>query len=153
MPEPELRLVTDQVPPRPPSLQLEDFSDVELLHLVLDYQDKDGYVTTGEMVLAIGIDSEHARNCVSSRFSWLKRYGAMEKHPEETNKWRLSAAGRALIGAKLSASEQRLLESMKDEKLLGMARVVTSRYRAAGSVSAQMVRREWIYGTSKRRFQ
>jgi len=138
--------------PRPITLQLEEFSDIELLHLVLDNQDEDGYVETGEMVLVIGLDATHARQCVASRFSWLKRIGAMEHHPEERHKWRLSTAGRALIGGRLSKTEERVMEALQDEKLLSMTRVFTSRYRSAGSVSAALARRELRYGTSRRRF-
>jgi hypothetical protein len=139
--------------PHPDSLTIEDFSDVELLALVNDYADSDGYVTSEEMVLVIGLEAhENPKQCVSARFSWLARYGAMEKNPDETGSWRLSEVGKAMVKGTLNAREQRLLETLGDEKLLSLARGVTSRYRSTGATGAQLMRREWQYGTSRRRF-
>jgi len=138
---------------RPDSLKIEDFSDVELLALVADYMDQEGWVTTEEMVLAIGLDVEHARHCVSSRFSWLARYGAMHKNPDKTSSWGLTAVGRAMVKGKLSIRETTMLEKMPEDKLLSLARGVTLRYRTSAATSAQLMRREWQYGTSKRRFR
>jgi hypothetical protein len=137
----------------PDSLTIEDFSDVELLALVNEHADSDGYVMTEEMVLVIGLDVENARQCVGSRFSWLTRYGAMEKDPDETGRWRLSAVGRAMVRANLTAAEKRMLENLADDKLLSLARGVTNKYRSTGATGAQLMRREWQYGTSKRRFR
>jgi hypothetical protein len=148
--EANLRAVPDH---GPESLRIEDFSDVELLALVNDHADSDGYVKTEEMVLIVGLDVENARQCVGSRFSWLARYGAMEKNPDEVGSWRLSAVGLAMVKGNLSASEKRTLENLADEKLLSLARGVTNRYRSTGATGAQLMRREWQYGTSKRRFR
>jgi hypothetical protein len=145
----QLRVVPEEIPE---SLRIEDFSDVELLALVNDVADRDGWVKTEEMVLAIGLEGENAYQCVGSRFSWLTRYGAMEKSEDEIKTWRLSAVGRAMVKGKLSAAEKRLVEGLEEDKLLSLARGVTNRYRASGASSAALMRREWQYGTSKRRF-
>lgn len=137
----------------PESLTIEDFSDVELLALVNDNADQDGWVTSQEMALAIGLDGKTATQCVGQRFSWLRRYGAIEKHTEKMSTWRLSGIGRAMVKGHLSKAEQRILENMGDDKLLSLARGVTTRYRATNATGAQLMRREWTYGTSKRRFQ
>lgn len=150
--KPELRVVPTN-PDAPESLRIDDFSDVELLALVNDNADQDGWVKTEEMVLAIGLDVKNATQCVGSRFAWLKRYGAVEKHPTDTLTWRLTGIGRAMVKANLSASEQRMLENLADDKLLSLARGVTNRYRSTTATGAQLMRREWRYGTSKRRFQ
>jgi hypothetical protein len=104
------------------------------------------------MMLAIGLDDEHAINMISSRFAWMRRYGAMEKHPDEPKRWRLSVMGEMLIRGKLSKREHDQLMKMSDDKLVFMTREVTNRYRHTGAVGAQLARREWIYGTSKKRF-
>jgi len=147
-----LRLVTN-TGDGPDSLTIEDFSDVELLALVNDHADSDGYVKTEEMVLVIGLDAENAKQCIGSRFSWLTRYGAMEKNPDETGSWRLSTIGKAMVKGHLSAAETRMLENLAEDKLLSLARGVTSRYRSTGATGAKLMRREWQYGTSSRRFR
>jgi len=150
--QPNLRLVTN-VGDGPVSLKIDEFSDVELLAIVNDIADPDGWVTTEEVSLAVGIDAKNALHCVGSRFAYLRRIGAMEKDETQTKHWRLSPIGRAMVKGTLTSRESRMLESLSDDKLLSLARGVTTRYRSTGATGAQLMRREWQYGTSKKRFR
>ena len=150
--QPDLRLVTN-TGDGPVSLKIDEFGDIELLALVNDTADPDGWVTTEEMALVTGIDAKNALHCVGSRFAYLRRIGAMEKDLETTKRWRLSPIGKAMVKGTLNAREARMLENLTDDKLLSLARGVTTRYRTTGATGAQLMRREWQYGTSKKRFR
>jgi hypothetical protein len=134
------------------SLTLYDYSDRELLHMMMDEADGDGWVSSTDLALVLGIDSKHARMCVSQRLSWLRRYGAVDRHPEESGIWRLTRTGMAQALGDLSPEQKEVVEGLSAEQMLTLTRSLTNRYRRVGNTAAHLMRREWQYGTHGRKF-
>lgn len=132
------------------SLQLMEYSDPELLHLVNDLADNDGWVAPGAVADEIGISHPFPTRCVISRFAWLVRYGVMERSPEDA-RYRLTTDGKAAIDAKLRVTQQKALNGMNDEALMQVTQFVTERWRKTNKANSNLIRRQWQYGTGRRR--
>jgi hypothetical protein len=135
-------------------LRLEDFSDRELLALVADHEDGEGWA--GSLVVAQAIwpkygaeEPERARASVARRFSWLRRWGVMEKG--NSGLWRLTEDGRLLVEGRLSASQAADLADLGDEQLMSLGYAMADRYQVAGEVPAILFRRAMQFATYRRR--
>ena len=133
------------------SLTLLDYSDRELLNLMLDESDGEGWVDSRDLARTIGMTKDHAGS-VGVRLGWMKRYGATERK-DGTREWRVTPAGRALALGDLSMAEETALTELSPEKLLMVTRLLTQRYTRVGDTAAHLIRREWRYGTHGRRFR
>jgi hypothetical protein len=133
------------------SLDLYAFSDEELLAIVRDNLDSSGWVTSGELADAIGIDpdAETRNNAVGIRLAWMARFGVIRKNTPGDNlpgpqaRWTITGRGIVILEATFSKSLEKELEGLKGEALWRLARTVTSRYGAADNESAVMVRRSF----------
>ena len=133
----------------PASLQLLEYSDAELLHIVNDLADADGWVEASAVAARIGIQHENPTRCVISRFSWLCRFGVMHRDPDEL-RYRLTPEGQAVISAKLRASQMKMLDTLADEALMAVTGMVTTRWRGTNRANAHLVRRAWQHGTGRK---
>jgi hypothetical protein len=151
------------------SLRITDFSDREVLLILNDVADGEGWASAKDMVERFGfaqrLDRPH--RFVAQRLSWLGRYGALEREHEwdeqgrpkltrsgklkYTQRWRMTPAGRALAMGKLRTGQQRALEGLTDEQLLVALREVTRHVQRAGETAAVLARREWRYGSAPER--
>lgn len=131
----------------PASLKLTDFSDRELMFVIDDQASDEGWVTVAQIAEALDLDHDHPHLCVASRFSWLARFGVMERVKKQ---WRLTPTGRALLHGTLNKSQTNALENLKPEQLMLATRKMTERYRSGGRVAGTMMRREWVYGTQSK---
>lgn len=147
--------------PGPGNLKLENYSDREILHLIDDLADSNGWVSTVLLAQRIGIvggqgmsDAQkelHARRCVAVRLGWIKRLsGTVEKKSAESE-WRLTYSGTQVVKAKLAASVSNALDQASEESLLHALDFVSRRYTRAKPGAANLMRREWAYGTHKNR--
>ena len=139
-------------------LTILDFSDREFLLVLNDVADDQGWSLAADM--AAQLDVSNVRN-VSSRLSWLVRFGAVEREQARdhtgsirttrdgktvyTQRWRMTEPGRALAFGKIKATQQRTLDNFDDTQLLLVTRWLSERTRADG-VSARLATREWKYG-------
>lgn len=130
-----------------PSLRLVDFSDRELLFIVDDCLDSTGWTTVADVAKALDLDTPNPTLNVSSRFSWLKRYGALDR---EGKKWQLTPVGRALMSGQLNVTAERVLDGVKPDQLLALTRAIGRRYQQAGDTAATLMRREWVYSSAQR---
>jgi len=139
---------------RPHSLRLVEFSDRELLNIILDVEDETGWVDTFSVSEAMHLDHEHALQCVGSRFSWLRRYEILERQDDNTKEhfrmWRLTPIGRKIALGDLAPDERELLSKLSAEKLMLATGELTRRYHRIGAPAATMMRRAWINGTAPR---
>lgn len=144
------------------SLRLENYSDRELLHLIDNLADHEGWVLDEHLAERIGLrvsgmsDLElliYTRRCVGIRLSWIKRLtGCVERHPDKKDyRWRLTDAGLAVVRAKLTSSLSNGLTQTDDANVLLALEVIGRRYTHAKPGSANLLRREWAYGTHKNR--
>jgi len=150
------------------SLRITDYSDREVLLIVKDLADPDGWVLAEDVGGAIGIVQDHRRRAAAQRLSWLQRYGAVERehlrdaetgelayrthhgepYPKWGQRWRLTDMGEQMADGKLRAPQQRALDGLTDAQLLLAMRHVSSRARVADG--AKLIEREWRYQWAQR---
>lgn len=128
-------------------LTLYDFRDIDLMLKLDEIGNDEGWATSQEIAEAIGVGDE--ARFVSTRASWMRRYGMFD-FDENTRMWRLSAGGQRVTRAKLRAAASKQIETVPDESLVEVMAHVTSRYRHGDPMTATMLRREFLYGTSNR---
>ncbi len=149
------------------NLKLENYSDRELLYLLNDLaSEDDNWVETTALADRIGLsrnglDDEqfrlHAQRCVSVRLGWIARLsGAVEKDTErkapDPTRWRLTDVGNAVVKATISEDlSKRLLDGVTDFAALHALDMLSRRYRGANIGAANLMRREWIFGTHRKR--
>lgn len=145
-------------------LTIEDMSDREFLLVLDDHADEDGW--TDSQTIADALDLAE-RRVASSRLSWLRRWGAVEREVERdeagnirvrrngqtfyTQRWRLTDVGAALAHGHLLARQQQSLERLEDAQMLEVTRWVTERARRVNGTAGKLMAREWRYGMSTRR--
>lgn len=137
------------------SLRLIDgFRDRELLCIIKDHADDEGWADSQDIADAVGLKHKHPTQCVGARLSWLARYGTglVERHPDEPA-WRLTDMGEAMTNGTLSAAMGKQLEHMKPEQLVMLTRSLTSSYQEVPDEVAHMVRREFTSGSYGRKFR
>lgn len=144
-------------------LRLEDLSDREVLLLMLDLADGEGYVDPMDLADRLDIVGDHPRRVVTSRLAWLKRWGAVEKEfatdehgnvlrhrsgeKRTTQRYRLTAIGWDMASGQLRAAQEKALAGMDDGQMLLVTQWLTRRARESGTTVATLVRREWTYRT------
>lgn len=147
------------------SLRLENFSDRELLLIVHDVRDDEGWSTARDVAERIDLDHDRPWVPVSSRLGWLRRYGATERefmwdelgNPmytaqgklRYTQRWRLTEAGLAIAHGTINTRQQEQLERFKDHQLILVTRWLAGRRRTGEDVTAALVRREWKHGLAQ----
>jgi len=131
------------------SLTLFDYSDRELLHIISEEQDEDGWTDSSAIAIRLGLDTDYPNANVGMRLGWLRRYGAVEKHPERPKAWGLTHVGRALMNGDLARDEVEMLDGLDSAKMLMITRYLTGRYRRSGVTASHLIRREWQRGTKR----
>lgn len=129
------------------SLKLTDYSDRELLFLIQDVADKDGWVTTEGLAAALDLNHPNPIQCVGTRMGWMARFGIVEKGRAHT--WRLSHVGYAVMRAGLNKGAVNAMGSTKDEALLELTHKLTDRYASTAPEVATLMRREWRWGMAR----
>jgi hypothetical protein len=141
------------------SLKNIDFSDRELLHVLSDVADDDGWATTPELGQTLGIVAPetmvtpnqkiaYVHRCVGARYAFMKRAGWVERDETRT-KWRITRIGRDLMMGNLSKALENSLGKLKPGDRVLVMRSLTQAYRADRVESATMLRREWQHGAQR----
>lgn len=144
------------------NLKLENYSDREMLHLLNDLAGEDGWVDVEILAARVGLSADgmseaqlalHARRCVSVRLSWIKKLsGTIERHPDKGSLlWRLTEAGQEVVHARLSQAIVQGIDQMGEMNSLLALDALSRRYRRADVKAANLMRREWVYGTHRNR--
>lgn len=136
-------------------LKNEDYTDRELLHILNDVADGDGWASTFDIAAVLPIkhpDGEdhgtHASRCVASRFAWMTRYGWVERDESRT-KWRLTRVGRDLMNGKLNKSFQTAMDKLSPGDRVLVVRAMGAAFRTGSPEAATMLRREWLHGARR----
>ncbi len=138
------------------SLRLDEFSDRELLALVRDHEDSDGWANSLTVAEAIwpkyaAENPVHARMSVAQRFGWMRRWGVMERHGKETGLWRLTEHGRLVVEGRLSAGQLRTIEGIEDGRLMSLGYALSDRYQEAEDAPAILFRRAMQFAQTQRK--
>lgn len=131
----------------PSHATLYDFRDIDLMLRIADQTDQ--VVESAELADAVGLGENGGTQAMGRRLSWMKRYGFVT-YSEKEHRWALSAAGQRITAAHLRAAQTKALEDVPDEAMVEVMSHVTSRYRLGDPVVAQLLRREFLFGTQKR---
>lgn len=122
-----------------------EFRDLDLMLRLREISDSDGWATSAEMAEALGFADDGA-SAIAPRLSWMRRYG-MLAFDDEGHRWRLSAGGERVTKAQLSAAGKRTIEAVPDDAIIEVVSHVASRYRLGDPLHANLLRREFMYGT------
>lgn len=129
-----------------PSASLYDFRDLDLMLAIRD-NGANG-IEAMELADRIGLGEEGSR-AAAVRLSWMRRYG-MVSYDEKVKLWKVSASGERVTNAKLRAAAAHTIDAIPEESLVDVMAHVTTRYRFGDPVMAQLLRREFLYGTQRR---
>ena len=125
---------------------LYDIRDLDLMLKIEADADPEGWVEATGLAESFGF--EHARD-ISSRLSWMRRYGMLE-FDQQKHLWRLSPGGLRVSRARVRAGAARTIEALPDEAMIEVMANVTTRYWRGDPMTAHMLRREFLYGTRRR---
>jgi hypothetical protein len=156
----------------PTRLRIVDFSDRELLSLLVEARDGEGWASArdiADLPALRSLDNTHPHRMVAARLGWLFRYGVVEREylvdkdgikqyvagdpdrPKYTQRWRLTALGEAYLSRRLTQRQQSSIANMEDERLIDLTAMVTARARSMGPTGRWLLNREWRYGTAEER--
>jgi hypothetical protein len=105
--------------------------------------------TAAEIAAELGMDDVEGHHALGRRFSWMRRYG-MLTYDEKAKLWLLSEGGERVLESRARAALVTRIESVPDEEMVEVMAHVTSRYRLGDPMVANMLRREFVYGTNPR---
>lgn len=148
-------------------LKLLDLSDREFLLVV---RDAGGvlpeYVTASEIAKHLNLTGENPSRSVSSRLSWLRRFGAIEREyrrdsngnivetrdgkPIYEQGWALSSLGFQMAIGKLGKQQEKALDKLGDEQMLLLTRWLSQRVVGADPTVSKLMDREYRYGIGRR---
>lgn len=158
----------------PKKLRLENFSDRELLYLLAEVADSEGWASAQDIVEQPemrGLDYTSPRGAVALRLSWLTRYEILEREhlrdesgnflyiagdqsrPKYGQRWRLTELGVTFVNrGSLTQRQLASLEGLETARMWDVARVLTGRVRSGSFGQRKMIERELRYGLSKERY-
>jgi len=146
------------------ALTLLDISDREVLLVIRDVSDGEGYAYADDVATQLDLGGEHPHRAVASRLSWLVRYGALERGEmrERTLRdaenegmvtkqrgWKLTPLGLSLAVGKLTKAQQDRLAKANLGELLMTTRALTARMESMNGTS-KLLDREYRYGIKRR---
>lgn len=131
-------------PERGLDLTIWGISDTELLGIVDDVADENGWSTTADVRLQLGENLEDGRRSgAGSRLAWMRRYGWLERSPD-TGGWRLTAMGHAILdNPRLSAAVERALGGLNPAQRVRLAREIGESGASAPVEVRAALRRQW----------
>jgi hypothetical protein len=138
-------------PDRRIDLTLWGISDAELLGVIDDLGDENGWTHTIDVRLQLGekieetTTREKARSGVGPRLSWLLRYGWLE-HPStgDRSMWRLTAIGHALLdNPSLSKTVEAQLTKLNPAQRLRLTREIAEGGHESPAELRNALRRQW----------
>jgi hypothetical protein len=124
-------------------------SDTELLAVVDDLADENGWTDTTDVRLQLGEKPDEMREArhksgVGPRLAWMVRYGWLERHADISALWRLSAMGHAILdGGSLSRTFETQLNKLSAAQRVQLTREVAEAGHNAPSEVRAALRRQW----------
>src|SRR5215472_12920963 len=132
-------------------LSLWGISDFELLAIVDDMADENGWARTQDIRVQVGESMDKGyRSGVGPRLAWMVRYGWLERNvltmrkPGNERQWRLTAVGEALLdNPKLSAAFERSFKNLNLAQRLALTRELGEGAGNAADEIRTALRRQW----------
>jgi len=140
-----------------PSFSLHgDFSDGDMLAVIDDLADENGWTTTYDIRMQLGEQAPEKLLNVGKRLAWMRTYGWLEKGDvvrveswvhrgwERVHTWRLTAMGQALVDdPKLSRSLENALTKLGPAQRLQLTRELGEDADHAPDEIRTALRRQW----------
>lgn len=127
---------------------LYDFRDLDLMMRIAD--DAERRLSSKDLAENLGLEAEGGgTQSVAIRLAWMKRYGFVE-FDDKRRDWTLSTAGRRITESRVRAASIKAIEAVPDESMVEVMSHVTARYRLGDPVIANLLRREFMFGTQKK---
>ena len=145
MPQPRNNSQPEEAPHRALDLTIWGISDTELLAIVDDLSDENGWAHTYAVRVQLGEDPEETghRSGVGPRLSWMKRYGWLEKG-EASNEWRLTAMGHQILdNPNLSRAVENALAKLSPAQRVRLTREIAEGGQGAPMEVRTALRRQW----------
>jgi hypothetical protein len=128
-----------------------EFNDYDLLAIVDDLADEDGWARTIDVRIQIGEKLEKGyRSGVGPKLSWFARYGWVErnvltaKKPGNERQWRLTAVGHAMLDhPELTTAFKRTFASLNPAQRLALTRELAEAADAGATEFRTALRRQW----------
>lgn len=127
---------------------LYDFNDRDLMHRLSQEGSAEG-LTARELAEAIGLTGETAAQAIGVRASWMRHFGFFDYDPKR-KLWSLSPSGDRIVESHVAAATMTRLEAVPEEAMVEVMAHVTARYQRADAVTANLLRREFLFGTKRR---
>ncbi len=127
-------------------MSLYDFRDMDVM-LKLQGAGATG-ATSRELADEMGLGDDGAAP-VGTRMAWMRRFGMVAFDPKR-KLWSLSRGGERVLSAKRRAALKSLVDEMPEGELIEAMAYITNRYRSGDPMTAAMLRREFMFGTSPR---
>lgn len=131
--------------PEPIDVSIWGISDTELLAIVDDLADENGWASTYDVRVQVGEKPEESkhRSGVGSRLAWMRRYGWLEKG-EKSNEWRLTAMGHQVLdNPGLSRTFENQMAKLNPAQRVRLAREIAEGGKGAPPEIRQALRRQW----------
>jgi hypothetical protein len=143
---------------QPFSLRITDYSDRELLALARDLQNGEGHIDTTAVAQQIwptrarGDALLNARACVSLRFSWMRRYGVLDKVEGQQGIWQLTEFGEEFVNGSVNAAQERAIAGSRPGQELELMALMGDLYEKVDEDAATLMRREFQFRAYRRRW-
>lgn len=143
-------------------LTLASYSDRELLFMLGDLGDNEGWVENANLGAKLGLprdgrsDSDytaHVNRSIGVRMAWIKKLsGCVEygRDKDDKGRWRLTERGRAVTTAKLTTAAITTLAALQADQNLLVMEGMGNLYRAVDVQSANLLRRQWAHSSGRR---
>lgn len=120
-------------------------SDTELLAIVDDLADENGWSTTLDVRIQLGENVETVKHSgVPQRMSWMVRYGWLERNPDHKSTWRLTAMGHAILdNPQLGRAVENALDKLNPAQRLRLTREIAEAGHNSSDELRVALRRQW----------
>ena len=125
-------------------LSIWGISDTELLAIVDDLADENGWTFNLNVRIQMGEDPDAVKHSgVGSRLAWMRRYGWLERNPDDGSH-RLTAMGHAILDSpQLSKAIETALAKLNPAQRLALTRNIAEGGTHAPDEVRTALRREW----------
>ena len=128
-------------------LTVVDFRDAELL-AKLSEQGASG-ATSHELADELGMTNGHPAQSVGSRFARMRGFGMVE-FDAERRLWTVTEGAARVLEAERRSAIADTIEALPEEELVVAMAAVAARYRHGDYLTANLLRREYRFGTDPR---
>lgn len=146
------------------ALTNQDYQDRELLHILYEEGDNEGWASTEDLGKVIRIShpdgngnvpkkdrAAHTHRCIGSRYSYMTSAGWCEKKVEKgVTFWRVTEIGTNLMAGKLTMGLSQSLDRLRPGDRVLVMRELGRAFAHGSKPEGTILRREWAHSTGRR---